>query len=93
LTTSKGLVTIAPVIPPILPAIECFHPCSFFSLVSGGEAVDPGGVFEAGDSAGMSEPALGPGCRGVDEVVDGPGSQAFENEVEVEGAMMAFSVY
>jgi hypothetical protein len=85
--TSNGEVTIAPVIPPILPATECFHPCSFFSDW-GGEAVEPGGVFEAEDSAGINDGLLGPGSRGA-EVVDGPGSQALENEVEaeVEGAM------
>jgi len=64
LTTSKGEVTIAPVIPPRLtlelavcylgrlthlPAAECFHPDSF--RVSGGEAV-LGGVEDDGEAEG-----------------------------------------
>ena len=76
LTTSKGDVTMAPVIPPRLgvssdsaigyradlPAAECFHPCSFFGG-SGGESVD-GGVDD--DAAAEGSKVDGPG---MDEAV------------------------
>jgi hypothetical protein len=85
LTTSKGEVTIAPVIPPRLslglpvcyqarlthlPAAECFHPDSF--RVSGGEAVD-GGVENDGDADEMGCVEKGDGVESVleDEEVKG----------------------
>ena len=53
LTTSNGEVTMAPAIPPIEPAAECFHPCSsrFFRAGIGGEAVE-GGTEDEADALG-----------------------------------------
>lgn len=68
---------MAPVIPPRLPAAECFHPCSAL-FVCGGEAVE-GGVFDSGAGAGASE-EVADGFEAYLEIPDEDAGEAAEKK-------------